>query len=162
MFKVFHLVFIFLSCSSSTGTSIDTEETSKTNYNMDTSIKIAENTKNIHNMDTRMETEVKPMTNPFPASPHHSSFKHFDVLMIAPAGMGMGMPILTHAMPILTLDQIKSNPKLAMILMFFLFLSLIFLVPLISQPCRLSAFPKNLVKCACRFRGGWKSPYEEI
>ena len=166
-----------LKISSSTDTSVDTEETTKTNYNMDTSIEIAENTKNIHNLDTRMETEGNPMTNPLvlpstpipktspnsSSSPHHSSIKHFDVLMIAPAGMGMGLPILTHAMPILTLDQIKSNPELAMILIFFLFLSLIFLVTLISQPCRLSALPKNLVNCAaCRFRGGWKSPYEEI
>ena len=196
VFKVFHLVFIFLSCaclpspvnnnlgnlgnimetqeklkiSSSRGKSVDTEETAKTKYNMDTSIKIAENTKNIHNLDTSMETEGNPMTNSSvlpstpipkispnsPASPHHSSIKHFDVLMIAPAGMGMGMPILT-------VDQIKSNPELAMILIFFLFLSPIFLVLLLNLLCRLGALPKNLVKCAaCRFRGGWKSPYEEI
>ena len=158
-----------LKISSSTGTSVDTEETAKTKYNMDTSIEIAENTKNIHNLDTTMETEGNPMTNPLvllskqipkispnsPSSPHHSSIKHFDVLMIAPAGMGMGMPILT-------VDQIKSNPELAMILIFFLFLSPIFLVLLINLLCRLSALPKNLFKCACRFRGGWKSPYEEI
>ena len=206
MFKVVHLVFIFLSCaclpspasnnlgnlgnldnlgnlgnimetqeklkiSSSRGKSVDTEETTKTKYNMDTSIKIAENTKNIHNLDTSMETEGNMMTNPLvlpstpipkispnsQASPNHSSIKHFDVLMIAPAGMGMGM-----GMPILTVDQIKSNPELAMILMFFLFLSPIFLFILLNLLCRLSALPKNLFKCACRFRGGWKSPYEEI
>ena len=188
MSKVAHLVFIFLSCaclpslasnnlgnimetevklkiSNSRGTSMDTEETSKTNYNMDTSIKIAENTKNFQNLDTRMETKGNPMTNsstqipkisPYsPSSPHHSSIKHFDVLMIAPAGMGMGMPILT-------VDQIKSNPALAIILIFFLFLAPIFLVLLLNQLCRLGAFPENLFKCACRIHGGWKSPYEEI
>ena len=192
MSKVAHLVFIFLSCaclpslasnnlgnimetevklkiSNSRGTSMDTEETSKTNYNMDTSIKIAENTKNIHNLDTRMETKGNPMTNPLvlpstpipktspnsSASSHHSSINHFDVLMIAPAGMGMGMPILT-------VDQIKSNPELAIILIFFLFLAPIFLVLLLNQLCRLGALPENLFKCACRFHGFWKSPYEEI
>ena len=192
MSKVAHLVFIFLSCaclpslasnnlgnimetevklkiSNSRGTSMDTEETSKTNYNMDTSIKIAENTKNFQNLDTRMEMEGKSMTNPLvlpstpipktspnsSASSHHSSIKHFDVLMIAPAGMGMGVPILT-------VDQIKSNPELAIILIFFLFLSPIFLVLLLNQLCRLGAFPENLFKCACRIHGGWKSPYEEI
>ena len=167
MFKVVHLVFISLSCSSR-GNSVDTEETAKTKYNMDTSIKIAENTKNFHNLDTRMEMEGKLMTNPLvlpstipktspnsSASSHHSSIKHFDVLMIAPAGMGMGMPILT-------VDQIKSNPELAIILIFFLFLAPIFLVLLLNQLCRLGAFPENLFKCACRIHGGWKSPYEEI
>ena len=192
MSKVAHLVFIFLSCaclpslasnnlgnimetevklkiSNSRGTSMDTEETSKTNYNMDTSIKIAENTKNFQNLDTRMEMEGKSMTNPLvlpstpipktspnsSASPHHSSIKHFDVLMIAPAGMGTGMPILT-------VDQIKSNPGLAIILIFFLFLAPIFLVLLLNLLCHLGAFPENLFKCACRFHGDWNLPYEEI